>query len=240
MKTLQTLLLVDDHAEARARMRRLVIEALGIHDVRECATLADAAAAIGEQPYDLAILDLSLPDGDGATLIKPLLDENPDCRVVIATIHDESRPLIGALSQGAHGYLLKDQQERDLVAALKGLPAGVPPLSATMTQRILDHLRSTKAGGNETDGIGSDGAPDCTPDSGEPTGDRVREIGATLTEREKEILSLLARGFNRPDIAGMLNISRHTVATHVSNLYGKLEISSRSEAAIAARELGLI
>ena len=213
-------------------MRRLIEEALEAHDIHECATFADASERIEREAFDLVILDLSLPDGSGETLIDPLLQRNPNCYVVISSIHDESKRLIGALSRGAKGYLLKEQTESELIAALKGIPSGVPPLSATMTRRILDHLRR----GRIENGDLADKAPAETQ-SAPPPPPRDWE---SLTQREAEILSLLARGFNRPDIAGMLNISKHTVATHVSNLYGKLNISSRSEAAIAARELGLI
>lgn len=236
---MKTVLLVDDHDEARTRMRGLVEDVLVGTQVFESATIGGAHARIAENTFDLAILDLALPDGSGEDLIDPILEKNPNCYVVISTIHDESKRLIGALSRGAKGYLLKEQPEDLLKQAIEGIRLGVPPLSASVTRRILEYLRQTADDdrGHHSPAEFNGNVP------GSPTVPNMTwSVGdlQDLTPREVEILVLLARGFNRPDIAGMLNISKHTVATHVSNIYAKLNIATRIEAAAAARALGLL
>lgn len=233
---MKTVLLVDDHDEARKRMRGLIEDVLVGTQVFESATIGGANARIAENTFDLAILDLALPDGSGEDLIDPILEKNPNCYVVISTIHDESKRLIGALSRGAKGYLLKEQPEDLLKQAIEGIRLGVPPLSASVTRRILEYLRQT------SDDDASHRSPAEFNGNG-PAGPNTTWSASALqdlTPREVEILVLLARGFNRPDIAGMLNISKHTVATHVSNIYAKLNIATRIEAAAAAKALGLI
>ncbi len=232
---MQNILLVDDHREARRRMLRLLESAFGSTDIIECATTADAGSYVASQAFDLVILDLALPDGNGEDLIRPILDKNANCYIVISTIHDDGNRLIGALSRGAKGYLLKDQSEDALIASIKGIQAGIPPLSASVTRRILEYLRQNR----RRDGNGESRPPAVGEDRQSGFGAEVIQ-SEDLTPRETEILVLLARGFNRPDIAGILKISKHTVATHVSNVYGKLNISSRIEAAAAARMLGLL
>ncbi len=232
---MQNILLVDDHREARQRMWRLLESAFGRSNIIECATMTDARSHMASQAFDLVILDLALPDGNGEDLIWPILDKNANCYIVISTIHDEGNRLIDALSRGAKGYLLKDQSEDALIASIKGILTGIPPLSASVARRILEYLRQNRP----RSGTGKARTAMAGEDWHSEYGAEANQT-EDLTPRETEVLVLLARGFNRPDIAGILNISKHTVATHVSNVYRKLNISSRIEAAAAARMLDLL
>lgn len=227
---MQSVLLVDDHDQARCRMRRLVEMVFDPSKIAEAATLAEGARQASCGSFDLVMLDLSLPDGDGESLIQPILEINSNSYIVISTVHDEGTRLIKALSLGAKGYLMKDQPEETLKQALEGVQTGIPPISASVTRRILEYLRGNSIEKSEPLPAGEIDQPVFARQS--PNLDK-------LTPREEEVLKLLAQGLNRPDIAGMLNISKHTVATHVTNVYSKLKISNRSEAAMFARDLGL-
>lgn len=236
---MRTVLLVDDHDEARARMRRLIEEVFDGTEVFECQTFGDAKQCMAANNFDLAILDLALPDGNGEDLLELLQDKNPNCYVVISTIHDEGPRVVRALSRGAKGYLLKEQTEQVLKQAIDGIRLGIPPLSASITRRVLEYLRQNPDRNRRNDGDpGAEGAQSLFKSPG--ASDQPNVATQELTPREAEILILLARGFNRPDVAGILDISKHTVATHVSNIYAKLNISTRIEAAAAAQKLGLM
>lgn len=238
--SLQKILLVDDHREARERMRRLLETALDRKDVVECASFSEAERAIDDGTFDIAVLDLGLPDGNGEELIRLIVERCPNCYVVVSSIHDDSNRLIRALSLGARGYLLKEQSEPDLIDAISGIPYGRPPLSPPLIRKVLEYLRQSRRDRDDVIAPRRPAVGGAKQSEGVTRRNGVAAANVSLTAREAEILALLARGFSRPDIAGILDVSKHTVATHVSNIYGKLNISSRSEAAVAARELNLI
>lgn len=138
----------------------------------------------------------------------------PACAVVVASIFDDDDNLFQALQAGAQGYLLKDQSTDWLARQLQGMAEGQLPLSPAVARRLLRHFRQPPAA----------------------TGDDLAE----LSPREREVLGLLAQGVHIADIGKALAISRHTVGDHVKSIYRKLNISSRAEAALRARSMGLI
>jgi len=222
---LNNVLIVEDHDDARARMRGIIEEAFEGAEVCGTPTIAGARDVIASQNIDLVVLDLGLPDGNGADFITELKQQNPNLYIVVSTIHDESDRLLQALQNGAKGYLLKEQERGVLIAEFKGISRGKPPLAPTVTRRLMEFV----SGLTEQD----------APQSQTPGDFDSVEINQ-LTSRESEILTLLAKGFDRPEIAGFLNISKHTVASHISKIYGKMGIGSRSEAALLAKQLGLV
>lgn len=218
---MKEVLLIDDHVGARHRLTEVLeraFEGVSIHPV---STLAEARVKIERNRFDLIVLDLSLPDGAGDDFLNEILAKDASAYIVIATIHDESERLVRALENGAKGYLLKEQSIQELTESFVGIRAGRPPLTPAITRQLIDIVRGQ--------GI----TP--TPTEAAPTAP-----SEDLTSREREVLSLIARGFSRPEIAGFLDISRHTVATHIGKIYAKLEISSRSEAAIYAKQNGMV
>lgn len=209
---MQWVLVLDDLPEALAMMKQAVGEAFpGARSV-SVSSLREARDAIREQIFDLALIDLGLGDGHGQALISQLSQSQPACSVVVATIYDDDDNLFQALQAGAQGYLLKDQSTPWLVHQLQGIAEGRPPLSPAIARRLLRHFQTPVA------------APVLQP---------------LLTARERDVLGLLAQGVNIADIGTALGISRYTVGDHVKNLYRKLNISSRAEAALHARGLGL-
>ena len=163
---------------------------------------------------DLALVDLALPDGNGMDIVAALAQKNPSCMIVVATIFDDDAHLFPALRAGAQGYLLKEQPRELLVRQLRGIADGQPPLSPAIARRLLRHFQPL---------------PDAS------NGEAIQ-----LTPREREVLSLLARGIRIVEIAQTIGISRHTVGDYVKNIYRKLKISSRAEAALQAKSLGLV
>jgi DNA-binding NarL/FixJ family response regulator len=185
-----------------------------------CCCVADVAGAmkmLGQFQFDLALIDLSLPDGEGRTVIEAMSARFPQSVIVVATIFDDDDHLFPALRAGAQGYLLKDQSPEQLVQQLRGISEGHPPLSPSVARRLLDHFREDK-----------EAARIETPEE------------ALLTPREREVLVQLTRGISIVDIGAVMNISRHTVGDHVKNIYRKLNISSRAEAAMQAKQMGLV
>lgn len=235
---MQQILIVEDHSDARREISRVVRAAFARPDIDDVPTLAQARAKLAHTAYDLVVLDLGLPDGKGEDFITDILRQQPNTYVVISTIHDESERLLTALENGAKGYLLKEQPFDHLVEEFRGIQQGKPPLAPAVTRRMLEYMRT-----NSAENDGDTQAPDLAKSDATTAPDaklsKAKQI-ESLTERELEILVFLAKGFNRPEVAGILNISKHTVATHVTKIYNKLDISSRSEAAVIAQQYGLL
>ena len=240
---MQKILIVEDHNDARREIKRIVGEAFEHPHVDDVPTLAHARKKIAKQSYDLVVLDLGLPDGKGEDFISEILAAQPNAYIVISTIHDESERLLAALENGAKGYLLKEQPSELLIEEFRGIQHGKPPLAPAVTRRLLEHLRN-QSPANKTAAavIGANKTSPLSPSENSTAAYALEEIDQvlSLTEREKEILVFLAKGFNRPEIAGILSISKHTVATHVAKIYNKLDISSRSEATVIAMQHSLL
>lgn len=170
-----------------------------------------AAALIESQNIELAIIDISLPDGRGCELIPQLKKRDPKTICVVITIADDEDTVFECLQMGADGYLLKNEPGSVLIEKLQDILKGAPPLSAEISKKILKSFHANKQ----------------------------EQPQAELTPREAEILSLISRGLNRTDIAKLLKLSRYTIADHVKAIYRKLGISSRAEATRMAIKMGL-
>lgn len=212
---IQSVLILEDTSDVRHWLINLVTTAFPNCIINEAATLAQALQLIKNQTYDLALIDINLPDGNGITLLQALRQQYPQTFCIIATIFDDDDNVFRALQAGAHGYLLKDQPDERLLASLKGILNNEPPLSPSVALRILGYFRQSQPA--------------------VPQAEKTR-----LSDREREVLTLIAKGMNRAAIASQLDISATTVATHIGAVYRKLNISCRSEAAVEAIRLGLI
>jgi DNA-binding NarL/FixJ family response regulator len=212
---MRSALILEDHDEPRQWLIKLVQEAFPGIETEAAATLAQARVHVAKKEFDLALVDINLPDGSGTELVSELRQSRARTYVVMATIFDDDRHLLPALRAGAQGYLLKDQPRERLLSQLIGISSGQPPLSPSAARRILRHVQQQP-----------------------PVVDTTAE--STLTERETEALNLLARGFNRNEIATAMGITVNTVAGYTKSIYTKLDVSSRAEATLAAVRLGLI
>ena len=210
---IERVLILEDIRQSREFLAAIVARILNTSEIIKEATLRGAEHACGRYSFDLALVDLSLPDGDGTTLLRKLTAEQPDCICVVTTVMATDSTIVGALAAGAQGYLLKSDPEPLLEHHLRLLMDGVPPLSPQIARRIMQHFQLTG-----------------------PT----REPTSNLTKRETEVLRLIARGLRVAEVAEALGLAESTVITHIKAVYRKLEISNRAEAALHATRLGLL
>ncbi len=221
---MKQILLLEDLPEIRAWLRTLVLQVFPGSTVTEAARVHDALQQVGAQRFDLAMIDLGLPDGSGVKVVQALRDSQPDAQSVVVTIHDDDDHLFPALQAGAYGYLLKEQPREQLMEHLQRISQGEPPLSPSIARRMISYFSA------QANRPGAQQAV-STQDNLMPN--------VQLTEREREVLLRVAKGFTLPEIGVQLGLSRHTIADYVKQIYRKLTVSSRAEAALAAQRLGL-
>jgi DNA-binding NarL/FixJ family response regulator len=208
-------LLVEDEAHARARLARAVEAHPRLELVGSVGSCAEARRALECRP-DVLLTDLKLPDGSGLDLIRELRAGGAKTLSMIITVFGDEPNVVAAIEAGAMGYLLKDAAADSVGDAIQELVAGGSPLSPAIARHVLKRFQGPEAPA-ETD-------PDAP----------------RLSQREREILVRIVRGFSYKEIAGQLEVSTHTVATHVRSIYRKLSVHSRSEAVYEALQLGLV
>jgi len=206
----KTALILEDHPEARLVLREIVLRAIPGIETNVAPTVEEARELTTRQDFDFALLDISLPDGNGIDFLRELKKAHPQVVAVMATIYADDRHLFTALRAGAQGYLLKEQPRDDMVESLRGMLNGVPPLSPSIAQRILSEFHRPQQ--QETD----------------------------FTPREIDVLTLLAKGIHRKEIARILDISTHTVSGYIKSIYNKLDVHSSTEAVFEASRMGLV
>ncbi len=218
---MKNILLLEDLPEIRAWLRILVLQVFPGSQVSEAARVHDALQLVDAQRFDLAMIDLGLPDGSGVKVVRALRDRQPEAQSVVVTIHDDDDHLFPALQAGAYGYLLKEQPRDQLMDQLQRISQGEPPLSPSIARRMISYFSAQ-----------------ASRPAQPPTVDHLMP-NVQLTEREREVLLRVAKGFTLPEIGVQLSLSRHTIADYVKQIYRKLNVSSRAEAALEAQRLGL-
>ena len=213
------ILLLEDLPEIRQWLKGVVMQVFPQALISESARVHDALEQITAVRFDLALIDLGLPDGSGVDVVEALRDSQPDAQSVVVTIHDDDDHLFPALQAGAFGYVLKEQSRELLAEQLQRITQGEPPLSPSIARRVIAYFASQAR---------------AQPAESQPLLPSV-----SLTERENEVLLRVAKGFTLPEIGQQLNLSRHTIADYVKQIYRKLNVSSRAEAALEAQRLGL-
>jgi len=211
MRAVNSILIVEDLVEVAQWMHHQVETLLAPERIDEAGNLAAARASMSTRHHDLLLVDLGLPDGEGADLIKPFKSRNPQAQCVVTTIFDDAEHLFRALRCGADGYLLKDETEQEFRAQLAGILDGRPPLSSSIARRLLQQFH--------------------------PVSD---EQDAPLTQRERDLLTLIAKGLSVRYSAEKLGISPHTAAGYMKEIYYKLQVNTRAEATLKAINLGLV
>ncbi|WP_010137921.1 response regulator [Oceanicola sp. S124] len=204
-------LVLEDVPETRSWLCAIAREAFPGIEVTEAGSLRAGREALRREAPDLALIDLSLPDGTGLDLLAELRQSHPEATCVIATVSADDANVVAALAAGAQGYLLKDHPAELLASQLRQISHGIPALSPVIARRIMTHFRNT-------------GPVDSA---------------ARLTPRESDVLALIARGLRNAEVAQNLEIAETTVAGYIKTIYRKLGISSRAEAAWHATRMGL-
>ena len=209
-------LIVDDDDLMRAGLRGVLSSDPSIEVVGEANDGRDAVYRTRLVHPDIVLMDVRMPDLDGISATRELLDAFPDVRVVIVTTFEQDDYIFGALRAGASGFLLKRTRPEELVAAVHTVAAGDSLLSPSVTSRVIERMALQPA---------SDGARDALLDE--------------LTPREREVLELVARGLSNGEIAAALVVEESTVKTHVRRMLAKLGARDRVQAVIFAYESGL-
>lgn len=235
-RLLQRALIVEDLDEPRAWLAELLPQAVAsVTAVDTAANLAQARALIAEHSYDLALVDWGLPDGTAEGLIRDLARARPEAEIIVATIHDDDAHVFPALRAGATGYILKSQPGNVVVAQLRGIERGEPALSPSVALRVLKHFHAfghSSSASAASDFVASEWPERATGAPAPPE--------AHLSQREVDVLRLIGKGYSAPETARLLGISAHTTSSYVRDIYRKLGISSRAEAAMEAARRGLV
>ncbi|WP_277396979.1 response regulator transcription factor [Paraburkholderia sp. Ac-20342] len=206
-------LLIEDDPLMRRRIKGLLLQ-LGYvaADLLTADSLAQARSRMAE-PVALALVDLRLPDGSGIDLIAELRARDPGLSIMVVSAWSTREEILASLRAGADGYVLKERDDLEVVLALRSVLRGGAPIDPFVARQIIEEIPAQSA---------------------EQPGD------AGLSRRESEILRLVAEGLSNRDIAERLFLSRLTVESHIKQIYRKLAVSSRTQAAHAARQWGLL
>ncbi|MCM3780865.1 response regulator [Microbacterium hydrocarbonoxydans] len=226
-------LLVDDHAMLRAGFRTILDSQPDITVVGEASTGADAIAQVRALRPDVITMDVQMPDMDGIEATRRIVaDPTIAAAIAIITTFDRDDYLYQALDAGASGFLLKNAGAEDLIAAVRALAAGDGMLAPEVTRRVLARFATASDSPRSVDAAG------LRPASSAPA-TAAPALSEPLTDREAEVLSLLADARTNSEIASALFIGEATVKTHVSRILQKLGARDRVQAVVLAYRLGL-
>jgi two-component system response regulator DegU len=207
---------VDDHPVVRAGMRAVLRGAHDITVVAEGASGEDALHLVDQHEPDVLVLDVNLPDQSGVEVTRRLRERGAETAVLVLTAYDDSQTVFGILEHGATGYVLKDEALETLADAVRATARGESWLSPAVARQVVQRA------------VGK--TPPKPP--GPPP--------LPLTPREIEVLRLLAQGLDNASIAEQLVVTKRTVQNHVSHIYDKLDVDTRTEAALLAIRHGLV
>ena len=209
-------LLVDDHDLFRTGLRNL-LEEQGVDIVGEAGSGFDALRIVRESAPDVVIMDLNMPGMNGVDATRHISRDAPLTRVIVLTISDQEQDVMDAILAGACGYLLKDASIQDLMRGIEAAAVGESLISPHIAGKVLQHVRATTA------------APEA-----------AATIRTELSDREIQVLKLIASGNDNAMIARELHISPKTVKNHISNILMKLQIENRIQAAVYAVRSGIV
>ncbi|GAA0465421.1 response regulator transcription factor [Streptomyces olivaceiscleroticus] len=221
-------LIADDQAIVRAAIANLLATQEEIEVVGEAEDGAEAVRLADELRPDVALLDIRMPGLNGIEAARTILSRpGTATKALMLTTFDLDAYVYDALAAGASGFLLKDATFPELLHAVRVVAAGNALLAPEVTKRLIGEFVRQRP-------------PTSRPHrgTGEPTARETED--ASLTSRETEVLTLIARGFSNADIAHRLTISNHTVKTHINRIFTKLRLSDRAQAVIRAYEMGLV
>jgi len=214
-ESLIKVVLADDHAVVRKGIREFLEEAGDLQIVAEANTGAEAVALTQEHRPDVVVLDIQMPEMSGVEAARQIKALAPEVSVLVLTAYDDDPYIFALLQAGASGYVLKDASSEELVRAVRVVAAGDSALAPAITAKVMSQLAS-----------------------GRPPG--AQAVVEGLTERELDVLRLAAKGYTNRAIGRDLGISDRTVQGHLANIFGKLGVSTRTEAVLLAMKQGWI
>jgi DNA-binding NarL/FixJ family response regulator len=208
--------LVDDHDLFRTGLRNLLAEQQGVRVTGEASDGEAAVQLVAETPPDVVVMDLNMPRMTGAEATRRITAQSPLTRVIVLSISDQDADVIDAIMAGACGYLLKESSIESVVAGIRSAAVGESLISPAIASKVLQQVRAATA-------------------EAEPAGG----VHAGLSDRELEVLRLVANGKDNAQIAADLVISPKTVKNHISNILMKLQMENRIQAAVYAVRSGI-
>jgi len=209
-----TILIADDHADFRAGLRALLEAADDLEIVGEAATGVEAVSQATTLQPDVILMDINMPGLNGIEATRRILYMSPHIRILMLTMFEDDDSVFAAVRAGARGYLLKGARKAEILRALRAVNNGEAIFGPGIAQRLIHYF--------------------ATPHPTTPA-----PLFPELTEREREILALMAQHLTNPEIADRLILSQKTVRNQVSNIFSKLQVADRAQAIIRAREAGL-
>lgn len=207
-------LIADDHPLFRDGLRTLLQSVADTEVVGEAATGDEVIARATTLQPDVILMDINMPGINGIEATRRILYTSPHISVLVVTMYEDDDSVFAAMRAGARGYLLKGADQDETLRAIQAVSRGEAIFSPTIAKRLIRYFTPTQAA--------------VTPPQAFPE----------LTEREREILTLLAQGLNNAEIAHRLVLSPKTVRNHLSNIFNKLQVADRAQAIIRAREAG--
>ncbi len=207
-------LIADDHPVFRNGMRALLNSAPDMEVVGEASTGDEVISLAASLQPDVILMDVQMPGVGGIEATRRILLTSPHIAILVVTIFEDEESVFAALRAGARGYVLKGASPVEVVRAIQGVGSGEAIFSPAVAQRLIAYFAAPR--------------PAMPP-----------QIFPELTDREREVLILIARGHRNPEIATQLSISLKTARNHVSNIFSKLQVADRAQAVLRAREAGL-
>ena len=209
------IMVVDDHRLFRDGLIALLGDATDTQVVGVAATGAEAIEELASARPDVVLMDIMMPDMNGIEATRKIRAEHPETQVVMLTMLEDDDSLFAAMCAGAHGYILKGSDKADVLRTVRAVASGEALFGPAIAEKLTAFFQQA-----EGEGMSVSPFPE-------------------LTDREREVLDLIAGGLDNATIADQLYISGKTVSNHISNVFAKLHVSDRAQAIVAAREAGL-
>ena len=208
-------LIADDHPFFRRGLHNLLMALPDTDPVGEASTGEEAVALAERLQPDVILMDLQMPGMSGVEATRRIIEASPHIGVLVVTMFEDDHSVFSAMKAGARGYVLKDTDEEEILRAIRGVGHGEAIFSPAIAQRLLSYFAQV--------------AQPAPP----------QRVFPELTDREREILDLIAHGCSNQQIAAQLVLSPRTVRNHISNIFSKLQVADRTQAVLRAREAGL-
>lgn len=213
------LLIVDDHTLFREGLQSIFLAVNDVEVVGEADSGEEAIRQAEMHKPDVILMDIQMADMNGIEACKHILELLPSTKIIMLTMLEDSESLFAAMVAGARSYVLKGADKAEVLKTIRAVANGEVLFGAAIANRVTDHFRN----------MSMLSSPRVRPSSPFPE----------LSERELEVLDLIARGLNNHEIAGRLHVAVKTVSNHISNIFSKLQTADRAQAIIKAREAGL-
>ena len=207
-------LIADDHPHFRDGLRALLLSAPDVEVVGEARDGEEAIRLAARLQPDVILMDLNMPGTGGIEATRRILHTSPHISVLVVSMYEDDDSVFAALKAGARGYLLKGALKAEILRAIRAVTSGEAIFGPAIARRLMQYFSA-------------------------PHPNVPREAFPELTDRERQILELIARHETNPEIARRLHLSQKTVRNHVSNIFTKLQVSDRAQAIVRAREAGL-